>query len=99
MKRVYGGVNIVMETSEDLDDTLIARYVERGDERAFNELIERHLSSVFLWAMRRLGNCETSEEVALNVFTILARKAGSLCPCRSRMSYADCCMPFHYGKA
>ena len=23
----------------------------------------------------------------------------SLCPCKSRLSYATCCMPFHHGKA
>jgi SEC-C motif-containing protein len=23
----------------------------------------------------------------------------SLCPCKSRATYADCCMPIHYGKA
>jgi SEC-C motif-containing protein len=23
----------------------------------------------------------------------------SLCPCKSRQSYATCCMPFHYGRA
>ena len=23
----------------------------------------------------------------------------SLCPCKSRKSYAQCCMPYHYGKA
>ena len=23
----------------------------------------------------------------------------SLCPCKSRISYAECCMPFHYGRA
>ena len=23
----------------------------------------------------------------------------SLCPCKSRLTYAECCMPFHYGKA
>jgi SEC-C motif-containing protein len=23
----------------------------------------------------------------------------SLCPCKSRASYATCCMPFHYGRA
>ena len=22
----------------------------------------------------------------------------SLCPCKSRLSYAECCMPFHYGR-
>ena len=23
----------------------------------------------------------------------------SICPCKSRMSYADCCMPYHHGRA
>jgi SEC-C motif domain protein len=23
----------------------------------------------------------------------------SLCPCKSKKSYADCCLPFHYGRA
>ena len=23
----------------------------------------------------------------------------SLCPCKSRLSYARCCLPFHYGRA
>ena len=23
----------------------------------------------------------------------------SLCPCKSRLKYAECCMPFHHGKA
>ena len=23
----------------------------------------------------------------------------SLCPCKSRESYAECCMPYHYGRA
>ncbi len=26
-------------------------------------------------------------------------REGSLCPCKSRRTYAECCMPFHHGKA
>lgn len=26
-------------------------------------------------------------------------REASLCPCKSRASYADCCMPFHYGRS
>lgn len=26
-------------------------------------------------------------------------REASLCPCKSRNSYATCCMPFHYGRA
>lgn len=27
------------------------------------------------------------------------RRGESLCPCKSRAIYADCCMPYHHGKA
>lgn len=26
-------------------------------------------------------------------------REASLCPCKSRLSYAECCLPFHHGKA
>lgn len=29
----------------------------------------------------------------------LTEREASLCPCKSRLNYAICCMPFHYGKA
>lgn len=29
----------------------------------------------------------------------LREREASLCPCKSRMNYATCCMPFHYGTA
>nr|MDP0502716.1 YchJ family metal-binding protein [Verrucomicrobiota bacterium JB025] len=29
----------------------------------------------------------------------LRTRQESLCPCKSRASYATCCMPYHYGKA
>lgn len=63
---------------DNTDQDLLARYAEQADENAFGKLIERHLGSVFQSAMRRLGNRECSEEVALNVFSILSRKARSL---------------------
>ncbi|MFT5108156.1 MAG: SEC-C motif-containing protein [Verrucomicrobiales bacterium] len=27
------------------------------------------------------------------------RRADSLCPCKSRATYAECCMPYHHGKS
>jgi RNA polymerase sigma factor (sigma-70 family) len=69
-----------MECSNNLNDNeLLARFVQLGDETAFSSLIERHLRPVFQSAMRRLGDLENSEDVALRVFTILGRKAESLC--------------------
>lgn len=26
-------------------------------------------------------------------------REGSLCPCKSRLTYGECCAPYHYGKA
>ncbi|MBG7607368.1 MAG: SecC motif-containing protein [Verrucomicrobia bacterium] len=34
-----------------------------------------------------------------NIEKIPREREVGLCPCKSRASYADCCMPFHYGRA
>ena len=34
-----------------------------------------------------------------NTGKIPREREESLCPCKSRFAYADCCMRFHYGKA
>ena len=31
--------------------------------------------------------------------TPMGERSQSLCPCKSRTSYADCCQPFHLGRA
>jgi RNA polymerase sigma factor (sigma-70 family) len=66
-----------MEHSDDRtsDGKLLTLYADRADEGAFAALVERHLYLVLSCAMRRLGCRESGEEVALNVFTILSRKA------------------------
>jgi SEC-C motif-containing protein len=37
--------------------------------------------------------------VSQNLDKITLERQQSLCPCKSRETYATCCMPFHYGKA
>jgi RNA polymerase sigma factor (sigma-70 family) len=64
-------------TSDDAE--LLRRYVEEKAETAFAELVQRHLAFVYAVALRRVGgDAHLAEDIALGVFTDLARKADSL---------------------
>lgn len=61
------------------DAELLQRYAAQRDERAFAELVRRHLGLVHAAALRRTGGrAHLAEEIAQKVFTDLARKAGQL---------------------
>jgi RNA polymerase sigma factor (sigma-70 family) len=61
------------------DAELLHRYVEQRDERAFSELVQRHLGLVYSAALRRTGGrAYLAEEIAQKVFSDLARKASAL---------------------
>jgi len=61
------------------DNELLERFTKVEEAWAFEQLVERHLGFVLSAARRRLpGHPLLAEEVAQNVFVILARKAGSL---------------------
>jgi RNA polymerase sigma factor (sigma-70 family) len=60
------------------DQELIALYVRGRDHEAFAKLVERHASLVVSVATRRAGSRDLADDVAQNVFTLLARKAPKL---------------------
>lgn len=61
------------------DQALLQRYVNDQNERAFAELVERHLNLVFAAALRRTGGrTHLAEEITQKVFADLARKAAGL---------------------
>jgi RNA polymerase sigma factor (sigma-70 family) len=60
------------------DQELLAEYAATGAESAFARLVERYVDLVYSAAFRQTGNHAMAEDVAQAVFTILARKAGSL---------------------
>lgn len=61
------------------DAEMLQRYVRSLDERAFAELVQRHLGLVYGAALRRTGGREhLAQEIAQKVFTDLARKAAGL---------------------
>ena len=66
-----------MTTLEDSE--LIRRYAADRTEAAFAELVRRHLTPVYAFALRRVGgDAHLAKDVTQIVFTTLARKAASL---------------------
>src|SRR4029453_10692827 len=60
------------------DAECLRRFVAKADERAFAELVERHVRLVHGAALRILANPDSAQEVAQSVFILLARQAWRL---------------------
>ena len=57
------------------DHDLLADYVLQGDEQAFADLVNRHLSLVYGLASREIYDFRLAEEISQNVFAALAQTA------------------------
>lgn len=58
----------------------LRQFARAGNQSAFRDLVRRHLDLVFATALRKTGDTGGAEEIAQNVFSILARKAWSFAP-------------------
>jgi RNA polymerase sigma-70 factor (ECF subfamily) len=66
--RTVASVGII----DDPDSELVRRW-QLGDERAFEQLVQRHEKRVFRLLMRMMGNREEAEDVAQETFLSLYR--------------------------
>jgi uncharacterized protein (TIGR03435 family) len=60
------------------DNELLKTYVQWNSEKAFAELVSRHVNMVYSAALRKTGNASAAEEVTQAVFIILSKKAARL---------------------
>lgn len=57
------------------DFELLRDFARHGDQSAFADLVRRHLDLVYATALRKVEDSGAAEELAQNVFGILARKS------------------------
>src|SRR5205809_4745556 len=62
------------------DFELLQRFTRDGEQSAFAGLVGRHLDLVFATALRKVEDAGAAQEVAQNVFAVLARKAWQFAP-------------------
>ncbi len=63
------------------DSSLIREFLEGGREAPFRQLVERYQDMVFSTALRRTGDAGLAEEIAQDVFLVLAARARMLASC------------------
>jgi len=59
------------------DSQLLGRFADRGDDKAFAVLIQRHGGEIFRLCKRMLGQDADAEDALQSTFVVLARQAGS----------------------
>jgi len=60
------------------DHELLREYLEKDSEKAFSELVTRHLNLVYSTAVRIVQDTALARDVAQSVFILLARKAATI---------------------
>ncbi|MEO7297724.1 MAG: sigma-70 family RNA polymerase sigma factor [Verrucomicrobiota bacterium] len=60
------------------DHELLRDYVEKYSEKAFRDLVERHLPMVYSAAWRMARDAQFAEEIAQDVFNLLAQKGKTI---------------------
>src|SRR2546423_15542495 len=71
-------VNLNDDDADD-DASLLKRFVQARDERAFRRLVERHVDLIYAAARRQTrGDAHLADDITQAVFVVFARKAASV---------------------
>src|SRR2546421_6771533 len=71
-------VNLNDDDADD-DASLLKRFVQARDERAFRRLVERHVDLIYAAARRQTrGDAHLADDITQAVFVVLARKAAGV---------------------
>jgi RNA polymerase sigma factor (sigma-70 family) len=73
-----GQFKVIMEPAPPDDGTLLRRWLDRGEEASFRELVERYNGLVYHSALRTAGNPGIAAEGAQLTFIVLASRARQL---------------------
>ncbi len=68
----------VLERGMNRDGELLFEYAHEGSQRAFAELVSRHVDAVYASARRQVRDSALAEDITQAVFLMLASKAKSL---------------------
>jgi RNA polymerase sigma-70 factor (ECF subfamily) len=72
---------------EDRLDSEAIRRLLVGDERAFDELVERYTAPIYSLSYRMLGSAEAAEDAVQDIFTKVYRNAARFDPRRRFFSW------------
>lgn len=69
-----------------LDDEVLIRLIEADNADSLGELYDRYSRLVFSLAANIVGDSDTAEEITLDVFTLIWKKAGTYQPEKAKVS-------------
>ena len=69
-----------------LDETRLVALVRKGDQRAYSELVERHLPAIEVYAKRIVNDDTLAQDIAQDVMVVLWQRSGDFNPNKARLT-------------
>lgn len=69
-----------------LDETRLVALVRKGDQRAYLELVERHLPAIEVYAKRIVSDDTLAQDIAQDVMVVLWQRSSDFNPNKARLT-------------